>query len=138
MNNGNIASFEALIRWQHPREGLLGADRVIPTAERSGLIVDIGDWVILQACRHAKLLVDAGYPYIGIRINASASQTRRGRLLQSVASAICSTGVSSRQIGIKVTGSTLQNERECIDTLDGLRDMACSCRLTISARASPA
>ena len=92
-------------------------DQFIPLAEKTGLIVAIGEWVVLRACRQAQAWRAAGLPPIRIAINASPLQMRDGRLLRTVTRALAETGIPPQQLEIEVTESTLQNEEGCIATL---------------------
>ncbi|WP_192182880.1 EAL domain-containing protein, partial [Mesorhizobium amorphae] len=71
---------EALIRWQHPTRGTVSPAIFIPTAEETGLIVPIGDWVLHEACRQNKAWQDAGLPPLIVCVNVSARQFRERNL----------------------------------------------------------
>ncbi len=121
LHTGAMVGIEALIRWQHHTKGLLGAAEVIPVAERSGFIVDIGDWVVLDACRQIQDWRKAGLAPLRVAVNASAQQMRNGRLLQAVGRALAETGLPPELLEIEITESMLQNEEECIKTLHELK-----------------
>ena len=121
LRTGAVMGVEALIRWQHRTKGLLGAAEVIPVAERSGFIVDIGDWVILDACRQGQDWRRNGMAPLRVAVNASAQQMRGGRLLQAVERALTETGMPPDLLEIEITESMLQNEEECIQTLHALK-----------------
>src|SRR5690606_15365805 len=72
--DGRIAGAEALLRWQHPRHGLLGPDKFIGLAESNGLIVPIGAWVLQEACRQMKAWHDRGHGDWTIAVNVSPVQ----------------------------------------------------------------
>ena len=77
--SGEIVGFEALVRWQHPKHGLISPAAFIPLAEESGLIISIGEWILREACREA-----ASWPNpIQIAVNLSPVQFRHGDLPQS-------------------------------------------------------
>ena len=74
ITSGRMAGVEALIRWQHPTQGLLSPAHFIPVAEETGLINAIGDWVLRTACAQAKAWLEWGYPAIRMAVNVSAHQ----------------------------------------------------------------
>jgi diguanylate cyclase (GGDEF)-like protein/PAS domain S-box-containing protein len=120
---GAVIGVEALIRWQHWARGLLGAGEVIPVAERSGFIVDIGEWVMFNACRQAQEWRSQGLPPMRVAVNVSAQQMRNGRLLQAVGGALAETGLPPEDLEIEITESMLQNEEDCVQTLCELKRM---------------
>ena len=120
IENGAVVGMEALVRWQHPKSGLLGAEHVIPLSERGGLIVDVGNWVLLHACRQLKAWQGAGLPDFRVAVNVSARQMHSGRLLDTVERALAETGILPSSLEIEITESTLQNEECCLETLNGL------------------
>lgn len=119
--DARIIGVEALIRWQHPERGLLGAAEVIPTAEESGLIVEIGEWVLSESCRQARAWLDAGLPPLRISINISVKQISTGRLPALVTRLLNEHQLEARWLELEITESTLQNEESCIATLRELR-----------------
>ncbi|MDR3435819.1 EAL domain-containing protein [Telmatospirillum sp.] len=123
LSDGALTGLEALIRWQHPQKGLLGADHIIPIAEKSGLIVDIGEWVVREACRQISRWTSLGLMPPRLAINVSPQQIRHGNLVAAVADALRETGVSPDQLEIEITESLLQDEGGCILTLRALKEM---------------
>lgn len=96
-----LSGFEALIRWNHPGEGLVGPLDFIPFAEETGLIVPIGEWVINEACRTA-----ASWPeHLSIAVNLSVSQFRHPGLLAAVKAAIEVNGLAPHRLEIEITES---------------------------------
>ncbi len=94
-----ICGAEALIRWNHPRRGLLGPDKFIPLAEELGLIIPIGEWVLRQACSDA-----AAWPeQVKIAVNLSPVQFRSGNLLNGVTDALVDSGLSPRRLELEIT-----------------------------------
>ncbi|CUW39243.1 Response regulator receiver modulated diguanylate cyclase/phosphodiesterase with PAS/PAC sensor(S) [Magnetospirillum sp. XM-1] len=123
LESGEVEGVEALIRWNHPEQGLLGPAQIIPPAERGGFIIDIGDWVVAEACRQIRKWQEAGLPSFRVAVNASAQQMRNGRLLRAVQDALAETGISPDMLEIEITESMLQNEDECIATLHALKQL---------------
>ncbi|HEY1541835.1 MAG TPA: EAL domain-containing protein [Xanthobacteraceae bacterium] len=101
--DGEITGFEALIRWKHPTRGLIPPDMFIPAAEESGLIVQIGEWVLREACREA-----AGWAKpLNIGINLSAVQFRHGDLPGLVHTVLLETGLAPGRVELEITESVL-------------------------------
>jgi diguanylate cyclase (GGDEF)-like protein/PAS domain S-box-containing protein len=121
MRTGEIIGVEALIRRQHGAKGLLGADEVIPIAEKSGLILEMGQWALHEALRQAKEWQDSGLAPLRIAVNVSALQVQRGRLLHAATQALEAAGLRPAQLEIEITESTLQNEPDCLVALQALK-----------------
>jgi diguanylate cyclase (GGDEF)-like protein/PAS domain S-box-containing protein len=83
LNTEKIVSAEALIRWEHPKEGLVSPNKFIPLAEEMGIIKDIGTWVLLQACRDGKIL-NTIRPNLSVAVNVAANQFEEDILLKNV------------------------------------------------------
>src|SRR5690625_2983951 len=105
--NLNVVGCEVLLRWQHPSQGLLLPGRFIPVAEESGLIVEIGQWVLEQACRQAKLWLDAGLEPGFIAVNISARQLREPGLAQIIQQALESNALRPGMLELELTESSL-------------------------------
>jgi diguanylate cyclase (GGDEF)-like protein/PAS domain S-box-containing protein len=103
---GEITGFEALVRWQHPRRGMIPPDAFIPLAEESGQIIAVGEWVLRQACQEA-----ASWPHqLEIAVNLSPVQFRHGDLAQLVHSVLLETGLSAQRLQLEITESTLVSD----------------------------
>jgi diguanylate cyclase (GGDEF)-like protein/PAS domain S-box-containing protein len=101
--DGEIIGFEALLRWQHPQRGTIPPDVFIPLAEESGLIAQMGDWIIREACREA-----ASWPKpLQIAINLSPVQFRHGDLPSLIHAVLLETGLSSQRLEFEITESVL-------------------------------
>ncbi|MFW9615628.1 EAL domain-containing protein [Aquabacterium sp.] len=107
-----ISGAEALIRWQHPTDGLLSPIRFIDIAEQTGLIVDIGDWVLEEACRQAKAWQDSGLPPVTVAVNVSAVQFRSGKLEESVRRALETSGLAPQWLELELTESVLVHDTD--------------------------
>jgi diguanylate cyclase (GGDEF)-like protein/PAS domain S-box-containing protein len=100
---GEVIGFEALIRWHHPERGLIPPDIFIPIAEESGLIVQIGEWVLREACREA-----AAWPLpLQIAINLSPIQFRHGDLAGLVHTVLLETGLAPARLELEITEGVL-------------------------------
>ncbi|HEY5264039.1 MAG TPA: EAL domain-containing protein [Steroidobacteraceae bacterium] len=102
-----VDAVEALLRWTHPQRGLVSPDEFIPLAERSGLIVEIGDWVLHEACAQVRRWRDAGGPGWQVAVNVSGVQFRDGSLVPRVSHAIDAAGIESRMIELEFTEGAL-------------------------------
>jgi diguanylate cyclase (GGDEF)-like protein len=102
-----VEAVEALLRWRHPQRGFVAPDEFIPLAEQSGLIVEIGDWVLREACAQARRWRDAGGPGWQVAVNVSGVQFRDGSLVSRVSRAIDAAGIDSRMIELEFTEGAL-------------------------------
>ncbi|NJC85940.1 putative bifunctional diguanylate cyclase/phosphodiesterase [Planosporangium mesophilum] len=104
LDSGEIVSFEALVRWHHPERGPIGPDVFIPFAEETGAIVEIGRWVMAQACRQLVSWQQRfpGRP-LGINVNVSPAQLRRPEVAADLLAAIRDTGVEPADVWLEVT-----------------------------------
>lgn len=122
IHSGRLLAAEALIRWQHPQRGMVGPDTFIPVAESSGLIVEIGEWVLNEACRQMMVWRAAGLPAFVVSVNLSSVQFRRGNLQALVAAALQRYGLPAECLELELTESLLlQDSERFIDTLYGLK-----------------
>ncbi|APT57896.1 MAG: bifunctional diguanylate cyclase/phosphodiesterase [Azospirillum brasilense] len=118
--DGRITGLEALLRWRHPRLGLIGPQSFIPVAEQSGLIVPIGNWVLRQACTDAVQWPEE----IRLAVNLSPRQFADGGLLIAVARALAASGISARRLELEVTESLLlDDDAGVLATLAELREL---------------
>ncbi|MDO9478792.1 MAG: EAL domain-containing protein, partial [Pseudohongiella sp.] len=105
------------IRWQHPEFGLLSAAEVVPIAENSGLIVDIGKWVIGEACRQYRRWVNEGITGLRIAVNVSVMQLRDPQFVKIVADALRTNAMPGEFLELEVTESSLQNSEASVSAL---------------------
>src|SRR5690606_33568526 len=84
LDSGRVVGMEALVRWNHPRRGVLSPGEFIPVAEDSGLIVPLGEWVLRTACSYNKKWQDDGYTPICVSVNLSMRQFRQHNLADKV------------------------------------------------------
>ncbi|MCA1714047.1 MAG: EAL domain-containing protein, partial [Gammaproteobacteria bacterium] len=124
--DGTATGLEALVRWQHPDQGLLPPGRFIGACEHSGLIVPLGRWVLREAARHHALLAAQGLGHLTISINVSALQFQPG-LLDDVQAAIADHAVPRGVIEIELTESAVMADPEAaIAIMNGLNALGVS------------
>jgi len=109
LRTGRLVGCEALIRWNHPGMGQVTPGRFIPIAEHSGLINQIGRWVMQSACQQAKVWQDQGHANLKVSFNVSARQFMRPQELMLDLQAALACGVNPRQMSIELTESLLMN-----------------------------
>jgi diguanylate cyclase (GGDEF)-like protein/PAS domain S-box-containing protein len=118
---GEIVGAEALVRWQHPKKGLISPAKFIPLAEETGLIVPLGDWVLHEACRQAARWQAASRP-MRVSVNLSERQLRLANLPDRVSSALHEAGLSAEWLTLELTESALITTGEtAISVLHELR-----------------
>jgi diguanylate cyclase len=110
--NGMVRSAEALIRWVHPTRGVISPVDFIPLAEDCGLIGAIGEWVIREACRQARVWQDDGLPSLRISVNLSASQFRASGLVDTIRRALDDAGLQARYLEVELTESAVMSDPE--------------------------
>jgi len=124
LRTGRLIGAEALIRWRHPDKGPISPARFIPLAERSGLIVPIGEWVLQEACAQAQRWRAAGWTELTVSVNVSPVQFRRGSVETSVAQALADSGLPSDNLELELTESLLiQDSLQLAESLASLRRM---------------
>ncbi|MGA3057473.1 MAG: bifunctional diguanylate cyclase/phosphodiesterase [Candidatus Limnocylindrales bacterium] len=112
LSTGRLTGVEALVRWQHPKRGIVPPIEFIPLAEESGLIVPLGQWVIREACRQARAWQDefpADEP-IALHVNLSGRQLRHPNLVRDVADALDDSGLPSNRLVLEITESVLMTD----------------------------
>ena len=101
--DGEVIGFEALLRWNHPTRGFVPPDQFIPLAEETGLIVEIGEWVLREACREA-----ASWPRpLQVAVNLSPVQFQAGDLERSIHQILLETGLSPTRLEVEITEGVL-------------------------------
>lgn len=121
---GRIVGAEALVRWQHPALGDLMPEEFIPLAEDSGLIVPLGRWVLMEACRQNKSWQIKGLPPITIGVNVSPRQFCDEGLVSDVCQTLETTGLAANFLELEVTESLLmQNTDQAVRLMDDFREI---------------
>jgi EAL domain-containing protein (putative c-di-GMP-specific phosphodiesterase class I) len=120
LESQEISSCEALLRWHHPERGMVSPAEFIPVAEETGLINQIGEWVLRQACLEA-----ATWPGdISVAVNLSPLQFKTHALAPLIISALAASGLPARRLEVEITEAVLlQNNEATIATLHQLRDL---------------
>jgi diguanylate cyclase (GGDEF)-like protein len=121
---GKIDAFEALLRWRHPRRGLLCPDDFVPTAEDTGLIVPIGWWVLNEACSQLAdwQMLPWGGERLAVTVNLSSKQFMQADLVQRTADILYRTGIRRGSLRLEMTESTIMEQAEdAVEKLQALR-----------------
>lgn len=121
-----LTGFEALIRWNDPVQGYIPPGSFIPIAEDNGFIVELGKWVMLEACRMNKLWQEAGFPKLPMSVNVSAVQFRHPHFLRTVEQVLADTGLAPQYLELEVTESLLNDHVLIRDTLTALQQRGIS------------
>nr|WP_090865455.1 EAL domain-containing protein [Paraburkholderia diazotrophica] len=117
LSNGRIVGVEALLRWRHPRRGLVPPGEFIGIAEQSTLIVPLGRWVLREACRQARAWLDAGIEFGRIAVNLSARQCFTDEFLGDLSAILSETALPPERLQLELIESMAMNTREEIGTL---------------------
>ncbi|HRE15651.1 MAG TPA: EAL domain-containing protein, partial [Rhodocyclaceae bacterium] len=121
---GRPTGVEALVRWHHPTEGVISPARFIPIAEETGLIVELGEWVLRTACEEMQRWQEAGLPPLRVAVNVSARQLRRRDFIEMVAGALAQSGLDPQLLELEITESAvMENPDEAIQILQALQRM---------------
>ncbi|MFA5017440.1 MAG: EAL domain-containing protein [Methylobacter sp.] len=119
--SGRIVGAEALVRWQDPRDGLVSPIRFIPIAEKTGLIMEIGEWVLRETCRQGREWLDAGLPPLTLAVNVSPHQFRRCDICALVTTVLSDTRFPVEQLELEITESGLmENQSNATAILNSL------------------
>jgi diguanylate cyclase (GGDEF)-like protein/PAS domain S-box-containing protein len=117
LKTGVIIGAEALVRWMHPKRGLVPPGEFIPVAEDSGLIVPIGQWVLREACKQARAWADAGHPLQSIAVNVSAIEFRDDSFLENVFTVLTQTGLDPTCLELELTETVLMKRADSIASI---------------------
>jgi diguanylate cyclase (GGDEF)-like protein len=124
IETGRIVGTEALVRWRHPVQGVLAPGVFVPTAERTGLIANLGHWVLREACRQSKAWLDAGLQHGVTAVNLSVVQFKRAYELEaSIVAILAETGLPGSALELELTETVLMAAtRDHSDVLARLRE----------------
>lgn len=124
LKTAEIDGMEALVRWFHPKKGMISPYKFIPLAEDTGLIIPIGNLVLYEACRQNKVWQDLGYPPIRVAVNLSAKQFEQEYLVETIENILEETSLEPKWLEIEITESTvMKNFDFSIKMLNRLREM---------------
>ena len=124
---GGLCGFEALLRWRSPQLGLVGPTEFIPLAEDTGLIVSIGEWVLLRACRQARAWLDAGLDCQTMAVNVSPRQLKSDAIVAAVRSALAQSRLEPRWLELEITESAaVFKDENCLARLHQLKAIGVS------------
>ncbi len=110
-----VLGAEALLRWRHPRLGVLSPESFLPLADDSGLLVPIGAWVLREACRQAKRWGETGIGPLTVAVNVSARQLRQGGLAAQVGETLASTGLPARLLLVEMPEAALRQIPDALE-----------------------
>ena len=122
LKSGQIIGMEALVRWNHPVQGMIAPTRFIGLAEDMGLIIPIGAWVLRTACLQTMAWHRAGWPALRVAVNLSPRQFMQQTLVQSIADLLQETGMAPQLLELELTEGTVMNDVDsAIEILRGLK-----------------
>ncbi|MGM8214291.1 EAL domain-containing protein [Bacillaceae bacterium W0354] len=122
IKTNKIIGLEALCRWNHPERGIISPAQFIPLAEKTGLIVELGDWVLREACRQNKAWQNAGFPKVKVSVNLSAKQFIQRDLVNQVKEILQESGLEPQYLELEITESmAMSNEHYIFETLRGFQ-----------------
>ena len=123
ISTGEIRGVEALVRWNHPEKGLLYPDDFIPLAEESGFIIQMGEWIIRQACLDGKKWQDEGKEII-VSVNISSKQFQQDDFVNKVTEIINESGLNPRNLTLEITETiAISDIKHTIEVLNRLRSL---------------
>jgi len=127
LSTGRIIGAEALARWSNPDLGPISPVEFVPVSEETGLIVPIGDWILVNACRQAKEWADLGLVDVSVAVNLSVRQFRQGNLAERVKEVLEMTSLPSHCLDLELTESMLvENAEETVRVLKELKALGVS------------
>ncbi len=117
IHSGTIIGCEALVRWNDPDRGMIPPARFIPLAEETGLIVPIGEWVLLEACTQARRWLDNGLPSLTLSVNLSARQLRQPNIAARISSILDTTRLPAEHLKLELTESMIMGHGQDVVSL---------------------
>ncbi|MCZ8537943.1 PAS domain S-box protein [Paenisporosarcina quisquiliarum] len=123
LSTGEYIGNEALIRWNHPKRGMVSPFHFIPIAEETGLIIPIGEWVLKTACAQNKAWQQAGLPPIVVSVNLSSRQFSQSNLVGVVERVLAETKLEAKYLDLEITESMTVDVKQTINTLQALKKL---------------
>ena len=114
MRSGELSGVEALMRWNHPERGMVAPDEFIPVAEETGLILQLGEWLLHTACHHAKIIEDSELKGITVALNISGMQIHEEDFIDTVWSALKESKATRNYLEFEITESILMDNSELV------------------------
>ena len=112
LQTGEMAGVEALVRWRHPQRGMIAPAQFVPIAEECGLILSIGRWVLLEACKQSRAWSDRGLGVVPVAVNVSAAEFGDKDFLSGVRAVLIATGVDPANLELELTETVLMADAE--------------------------
>ena len=112
LDTNRITGFEALVRWRHPERGFVAPDEFIPLAEETGLIFELGRWVLNESCRHLRRLQELTPHPLTMSVNLSGRQFSQPHLLDQIEQALAETRIDPRRLQLEITESVVMENAE--------------------------
>ncbi|MEE8428204.1 MAG: EAL domain-containing protein [Gammaproteobacteria bacterium] len=110
--SGRLVGNEALVRWQSAAKGLVSPMDFIPVLEDTGLIVEVGRWVLREACRQNRIWHEAGFDHLTVSVNLSGKQFRDPKLMDNIRSILAETGLDPKLLSLEITESIIMEDTE--------------------------
>ncbi|WP_137790876.1 bifunctional diguanylate cyclase/phosphodiesterase [Bacillus sp. E(2018)] len=123
VETGGIIGVEALLRWHHPEWGTISPAEFIPIAEETGLILQIGEWVLNGACRQNKTWQNAGYAPLRMAVNISSRQFQQSDLVERVSRILNETELAPQYLELELTESIIQDSKYAVAKMQQLKEM---------------
>ncbi|MBH0173691.1 EAL domain-containing protein [Fictibacillus sp. 23RED33] len=123
VETGGIIGVEALLRWHHPEWGTISPAEFIPIAEETGLILQIGEWVLHGACRQNKAWQNAGYAPLRMAVNISSRQFQQSDLVERVSRILRETELEPQYLELELTESIIQDSKYAVAKMQLLKEM---------------
>lgn len=124
LQDRSVIGLESLVRWSHPKKGMISPGDFIPLAEESGMILELGEWVLMESCRQAKIWLDMGFNFGKVAVNLSAKQFHRSDIVAQVKHALKTYNLPPDNLELEITESiAIENIEVTIETLEELKKL---------------